>query len=208
MSDTMSGKHLKADGTAGPAEPAEPGVGAQVSGEAQESARLEQPGPDDDTSGAPTPTTATPVNEAASQPERVVCPECGAVAMVSLNRRQSADFCARCDYPLFWTPTEIVRGEGDLDDMALRRLPGTVGRVSVASAACPHCAEANQISAEVCVRCGGPMTVEPTVAAPVVAPPPAPEEPAVLAPMPAWMWATIGLVLALLVWLILYLIGR
>ena len=200
MSETLTGKHLRGDGA--DADASQEAIGADGG-----QVRLEQPGPAGDLSGAETPTTMTPVNEAAATPEHVVCPECGTVAMVSLNRRRSEDFCARCDYPLLWTPTEIVRGEGDGEDLALRRLPGTVGRVAVASAACPHCAEANQLSATTCVRCGGPMQVEQTVVAPVVVAPP-PEEPTPLTPMPAWIWAAVGLTLALLTWLILYLISR
>lgn len=200
MSDTMSGKHLRGDGT-----------DADASAEAIEAdggqIRLEQPGPAEDRSGAETPASATPVNEAAATPEQVVCPECGTVALASLNRRRSEDFCARCDYPLFWTPTEIVRGEGDGEDLALRRLPGTVGRVAVASAACPHCAEANQISAVTCVRCGGSMQIEQTAVVPIVVAPPE-KEPTPLTPIRGWVWAAVGLALALLVWLILYLIAR
>jgi len=138
----------------------------------------------------------------------VTCPECGHPARVTLNRRSATDFCARCDFPLFWIPSQVVledRGIGD----SLRRLPGAVGRQSVGTAACPACSEQNLLGADVCIRCGASM--EPTVLlqAPLVAPPPAPEpEPVVEAePSRDWHWiviasAVVGLViLAIVVYL-------
>ncbi len=148
-----------------------------------------------------------PVLEAARQ--RVVCPECGSVAEVTLNRRESGDFCPRCDYPLFW-----VRGEVLLDrtgaEESLRRLPGTAGRVSVGSATCPTCAEANKVDAVTCLRCGGPMVLP---AAPVVQAPPPPPPPAP-APEPEpergdqWLWVVAGISAALLVVVVLYVLLR
>ena len=89
--------------------------------------------------------------------EQVTCPECGRVAMVTLTRRESVDFCESCDYPLFWTPNRILLDAASLYDDSLRRLPGTVGRVAIASLPCPHCAEPNQVTAVNCVRCGRPL---------------------------------------------------
>lgn len=89
--------------------------------------------------------------------EQITCPECGRVSMVTLTRRESVDFCESCDYPLFWTPNRILLDSSGLYDDSLRRLPGTVGRVSVTSFPCPHCAEPNQVTAIDCVRCGLPL---------------------------------------------------
>ena len=100
--------------------------------------------------------------------EFITCPECGTTASVTLNRRDSVDFCRTCDYPLFWTPSQIVRDPSDSSDESLRRLPGTVGRATVASLACPFCYEPNALSAQTCVRCGKPMhPVAETAPAPV-----------------------------------------
>jgi hypothetical protein len=143
--------------------------------------------PDDDDSvptGVPDPSpdpveTTADVGAAANgsaRTEPVTCPECGTTAEVALARRQASDFCRRCDFPLFWTPQTIQLGDRDTDEATLRRLPGTAGRVTVASVACPHCDEANPLSATLCGRCGLPM---------VVAPPPAPPEPVIVSPPPA-----------------------
>jgi hypothetical protein len=127
-----------------------------------------------------------------------VCPECGTSATVTLNRRDAADFCRNCDFPLFWTPSAILREAGSATaDDSLRRLPGTVGRATLASLACPHCAEPNPLTAQVCVRCGRPMQVEappppPTVYIP---PPPVPVEPEPERGIPWWVWALAGFVI-------------
>ncbi len=111
--------------------------------------------------------------------ESTTCPECGTVADVQLTRRESGDFCAKCDFPLFWTPTTIQLGESATDGATLRRLPGTAGKQTVASTACPHCFEANPITSENCFRCGLSMVVAaPPAPAPIVyTPPPAAAEP-------------------------------
>ena len=85
---------------------------------------------------------------------------------------------------------------------ALRRLPGTVGRATVASVACPHCAEPNTLSAQVCVRCGRSMHVveEPPPPVPVYVPPPPMEpEPEPERAVPWWVWLLLGLGVALLI---------
>jgi hypothetical protein len=124
------------------------------------------------------------------------CPECGTTATVTVNRRESSDFCRVCDYPLFWTPSRVHYDNGARSaDETLRRLPGTVGRATVASLPCPHCAEPNALTAQICVRCGQSMY-------PVAAPPP-PPPPAYIAPPPAvevvpergiawWVWVLLG----------------
>jgi hypothetical protein len=146
----------------------------------------------------PVPAPMTPpVAAPPADSELVTCPECGNTAVVTLNRRQSEDFCRNCDFPLFWTPSEVVLGDRGLTDESLRRMPGTTGRARTASIPCPHCAEPNQVSAQVCVRCGRSMRVE--------APPPAPEPvyvppPTVYIPPPKrtpwWVWAIVGVVVA------------
>jgi hypothetical protein len=128
------------------------------------------------------------------QRSAVVCPECGTPASATLNRRDAQDFCVKCDFPLFWTPTEVIRDGVDGGGESLRRLPGTAGRVTVASVPCPTCAEANPLGAETCLRCGGPMVL---VAAPepVRAPEPAPLPPPVPEPVEAgigWYWWLVG----------------
>ena len=135
--------------------------------------------------------------------EPVTCPECGTTATIALNRRESADFCPNCDFPLFWTPSAVLRADSmRAAEDALRRLPGTVGRATVASVACPHCAEPNTLSAQVCVRCGLPMQVveEPPPPVPVYVPPPPVEpEPEPERTVPWWVWLLLGLGVALLI---------
>jgi ssDNA-binding Zn-finger/Zn-ribbon topoisomerase 1 len=155
---------------------------------------LAGPVPSADEGDAPSTTPPAPEPSApapgVSRQEQVTCPECGTPAPVTLTRRESADFCRRCDFPLFWTPTTIQLGETAAAEESRRRLPGTGGRVTVASAACPHCNEANSLSATVCGRCGLPMVVEERVAE--VAPPPPP--PAVPERRSLWwLWVLLAL---------------
>ena len=154
---------------------------------------------------APPLAVATPTN---APDEQVTCPECGTVAVVALTRRESEDFCRTCDFPLFWTPSKIVLDAGTTAGDSLRRLPGTSGRVTVGSIECPTCAEGNVVTAEVCLRCGGPMVLPPApvvVAAPPP-PPPAPEP----APerTPLWVWILGGSTLLLLLALVLSFVTR
>ncbi len=141
--------------------------------------------------------------------EVVVCPSCHKGREVALNRRHAMDFCPEpgCDFPLFWTPSQIDLGTSDTEADSLRRRPGTDGRVTVASRACPHCDEANPLEAETCLRCGLPMILlaptpppEPVVVAP---PAPAPVEPR---RTPLWVWIVLALTtlvaLGLIVWAI------
>ncbi len=169
--------------------------------------------PATDTSSALTSAPRTePPPSAASVPitqrrESITCPECGTVSNVQLTRRESGDFCAKCDFPLFWTPATIQLGEGATDGATLRRLPGTGGKQTVASTPCPHCREANSITANTCVRCHLPMVV----AAP---PPPAPVYVAPPPPMPApkktpwlliaFLGVTAVVFVALVVWFVFF----
>jgi hypothetical protein len=136
--------------------------------------------------------------------EFVTCPECGTTAMVNLRKRESADFCRNCDYPLFWTPSQVLLTRLDVSDDSLRRLPGTTGRAMTASVACPHCAEPNPVAAEICVRCGLSMRVR------AEAPPPPPRQPVYIPPpepvyvepkkrVPWWVWVIIGVTFSALI---------
>jgi hypothetical protein len=135
--------------------------------------------------------------------ETVTCPECGTIAQVTLNRRESIDFCRNCDYPLFWTPSKVMRDASGTSEESLRRLPGQAGRATIASLPCPFCYEPNALSAQTCIRCQRPMH---PVEAP---PPPAPiyiaPEPVVVEPVKKvawWVWALLGLGAAALIVLI------
>jgi len=46
--------------------------------------------------------------------EAVTCPECGAMQQVALSRREANDFCRNCDFPLFWTPALVIRGDQNM----------------------------------------------------------------------------------------------
>lgn len=130
----------------------------------------------------------------------VSCPECGAVATITVNRRESHDFCAACDFPLFWTPNQVVIGDADLQaHAALRRLPGTAGRTTVGNLSCPHCAEANPLSGVLCLRCSGDL--RPVAAVPVAPPEPEPVPEPVAEPtgISSWWWVLGGATLALLI---------
>jgi len=150
----------------------------------------------------------------ASAAELLTCPECGSVAMVTVNRRDAHDFCRNCDYPLFWVPSRVVLAPSTGPaDQSLRRLPGTVGRATIASLTCPHCAEPNAVSAVNCVRCGQllrPVAVAPPPE-PVYVAPPAPDPVVDVVPdrrIPWWVWALVCVVLAGLVALVTILLLR
>jgi hypothetical protein len=177
---------------------------------------LADPLPDPATAASPAqpahdPVSLRPAPEAAAPPaerrtESVTCPECGTRADVTVTRRDAVDFCNRCDFPLFWTPSTIQLGDRETAEATLRRLPGTAGRVTVASVPCPHCDEANLLTATTCGRCGRPMVLEEAPAPVVVAPPPPPPAPA---PEPRslwWLWLLLGLsgvlLAALVVWFV------
>jgi hypothetical protein len=129
--------------------------------------------------------------------EVLSCPECGAMQQVSVSRRDASDFCRSCDYPLFWTPARVQRDRDDAaNDLSLRRLPGTVGRATIASLRCPHCFEPNAVTAQTCVRCGLPMVLVDQPPPPMVYVPPPPPPPVEYLPEKGvgwWVWALIGL---------------
>jgi len=112
---------------------------------------------------------------------------------VDPTRRDATDFCPHCDFPLFWAKDRIpIGGPADAGDDSLRRLPGALGRVVIASVPCPHCNELNLPSAAYCVRCG--LSMQPAPVPPPPPPPPAPmRAPAPPPPPPAeperlWIW--------------------
>lgn len=150
-----------------------------------------------------------PPSDPAESMETVTCPECGRATAIAVHRRDSASFCPSCDFPLFWAPTRVVLdAEGRAADDSLRRLPGTAGRATVASLTCPHCAEQNQISASVCLRCGRSLHPEPVYVAPAPVPVPVPE-PVVVEPEPerrswGWLWIVALIVAIILVGVIVW----
>lgn len=131
--------------------------------------------PDGDTGLPPAPMPAeTPVMPAPEPPSaraEAACPSCGTVGVADFARRDAGDFCAVCDYPLFWSRDRVVLPSNDApDDSGLRRLPGTAGRAALASLLCPTCAEPNPATGVTCVRCGSDLHPKPVVAPVVEAP--------------------------------------
>ncbi len=106
----------------------------------------------------------------------ITCPACGTVSQFQEVGRDAGAFCPACDYPLFWARGDRRQGNEDGESqVGLRRLPGTVGRVSEATLDCPVCAEPNLLTASVCVRCGA--LLHPAPPEPEVDPLPPPPEP-------------------------------
>lgn len=142
----------------------------------------------------------------------VTCPTCGTVSYFEELGRDAGAFCRVCDYPLFWVRSVRLAGDDSrLGDTGLRRLPGTAGRVAVATLDCPTCTEPNPVTAVICIRCGELMNPEPATERVIVVPPPPPPPP-VLEPEPVakrriWPWvllivaflAGLGLLIGLLV---------
>lgn len=128
---------------------------------------------------------------AAPTPTDITCPSCGTVSYFTELGRDAGGFCRECDFPLFWARVgrpQVEQGPGG--DAGLRRLPGTAGRVALATIDCPVCTEPNPVAAAICIRCGSELRPAPVVAAPapppVVMPAPEPVSPE---PAPAiWPW--------------------
>ena len=119
----------------------------------------------------------------------IVCPECGLVTSLTAIRRAADEFCAHCDYPLFWAPTALPLVTGSTpSDATLRRLPGAGGRMMIGTLVCPQCGELNPMSETHCIRDGFPLhpepepEPEPVPEAPPPPPPPPPPEPR------SWWW--------------------
>jgi len=157
----------------------------------------------------PSNAAAPPARVTSSQhhPVAITCPECSASAMVELTRRDALDFCPRCDFPLFWARDQVVFSDPvDSNDDALRRLPGTLGRVVIASTPCPHCNEPNLPTATLCVRCGLTLqaSAPPAPPRPRQAPVPEPSmEPLEDAPNHWWIWLLVLLTLLLVAGIVL-----
>jgi hypothetical protein len=156
----------------------------------------------------PNPSAATArVVSTQHHPVALTCPECSASAMVEFTRRDALDFCQRCDFPLFWARDQVVIGDPvDSNDDALRRLPGTLGRVAIASAPCPHCNEPNLPTARLCVRCGLSMQAGAPPAPPRPRQAPLPEPP--MQPLDDesrrwWIWLLVLLTMVLVAGIIL-----
>lgn len=139
----------------------------------------------------------------------VACPACGTVSHFQELGRDAAAFCRVCDYPLFWARGPVAPGAvGEQGGDGLRRLPGTAGRVQLATIDCPACTEPNPVSATICIRCGSDLRpvptapVEPVVAAPAPPPPPPPPPPARRVIWP-WILLAVLAVAAVVVLLIL-----
>ena len=125
----------------------------------------------------------------------VTCPGCGTVRHMDQFRRDSSEFCGVCDYPLFWVRTTAFGDtSGDRDgDAGLRRLPGTAGRVAVASLVCPSCTEPNLVTAVNCIRCGADLHPKPVAPPPPPPPEPEPEpEPVVEVHRRWWPWVLLA----------------
>jgi ribosomal protein L40E len=135
----------------------------------------------------------------------LTCPGCGSTTEIARFDKAADEFCATCDYPLFWAvgPDVMAYANGEPADTTLKRLPGAAGRRSMASAACPTCSELNPLDAETCLRCGGPMMLPEPEPEPEPPPPPPPEPEPEPEPEPtAWIWWVLlgmGLLLTLLV---------
>ncbi len=141
----------------------------------------------------PPPAAAFPDPRVAAATDVVTCPECGQLATVNMARRSADDFCRNCDFPLFWAKGTVIAPEGEETGASLRRLPGTVGRAATAALICPHCAEPNAPTAEICVRCAlalHPVDIpEPVpVPEPIISFEPEPEPEPEPAPKFDWWW--------------------
>ena len=140
----------------------------------------------------------------------ISCPSCGTVSHFEELGRDASAFCRVCDFPLFWarTPRGEAMSEGQGEE-GLRRLPGTAGRVALATIDCPVCTEPNPIAASICIRCGSELRPSPTVAVPVTMPEPPPPAPAPPPPpkRKIWPWILLAVlaVAAVVVLLILLL---
>ena len=106
----------------------------------------------------------------ARAPGELICPSCGHTATVDPARRDARDFCASCDYPLFWAVDRPAPTPADVSDSGLRRLPGTAGRAALAALQCWSCTERNDPHATTCSRCGADL--HPVAAAPEPEPEP------------------------------------
>lgn len=76
----------------------------------------------------------------------ISCPRCARQTTLSTPMQRSADeFCAECDFPLFWAPASdrAESGSGELRDT--ERLP---------DASCARCGMDNPVGSRFCNVCG------------------------------------------------------
>jgi hypothetical protein len=140
----------------------------------------------------------------------ITCPTCGTISYFEELDRNAEAFCRVCDFPLFWArATRLAGADDDAGGGGLRRLPGTAGRVAIATLACPVCTEPNPITGVVCIRCGSDLhPAPPTV---VIPPPPPPPEPEPV-PLPPprrviWPWILLGVLAVIAVVLLIVLLA-
>ncbi|MCU4186052.1 hypothetical protein K6U06_16910 [Acidiferrimicrobium sp. IK] len=139
----------------------------------------------------------------------ITCPTCGTVSHFEEMGRDAASFCRTCDYPLFWARSAQLAATGAGGDAGLRRLPGTAGRMAVATLECPACTEPNLVTAAICIRCGADLHPAPVIQAPpppeptvTYMPPPPPPPPAKRVIWP-WVLLVLGLVIGLVLLVVL-----
>ena len=159
--------------------------------------------------------------------DTIACPSCAKVNPAPSESPESGEFCVRCDYPLFWTPTNGARLATPTDnELARRRLPGERGLLVVGTIGCPTCGENNPVpggaatlSNTNCFRCGKPLVLGPIYVPSTRLPPPVDiraDEPTVrvvpvavthVPPRPWWKpfpWILLLLLLLLLLVLLLW----
>jgi hypothetical protein len=139
---------------------------------------------------------------------KTTCPTCGTVSYLEELNREADAFCRVCDYPLFWSRGERVLGGGEGGSVGLRRLPGTAGRVDVATIDCPACQEPNPVARSICIRCGAELRPAPPPPPPPPLPPPPPPRPLpqpepVVVPERSWVWLWVLLGVAAVVAIVL-----
>lgn len=135
----------------------------------------------------------------------IVCPECGTRTELPAIRRSADEFCAHCDYPLFWVQSAlVVTSPGGNSDATLRRLPGAGGRHRVGSKVCPECGELNPLGETHCLRCRADLDPKPPEPVVEVIPEPEPPPPPPPLPeperhIPLWWWLlAVGLTVVLI----------
>jgi hypothetical protein len=126
----------------------------------------------------------------------IICPECGLVSSLPSIRRASTEFCAHCDFPLFWAPTAAPMAmESTSSDTTLRRLPGAGGRQMIGTRVCPVCGELNSIAEQFCTRCSSDMDPLPEIVPEPVEEIPPPPPPAPVPQKRNWIpWIVFALV--------------
>jgi len=119
----------------------------------------------------------------------ITCPECGQSTHLVAVRRDAAEFCSHCDFPLFWAASSIpAMSPGGNSDTTLRRLPGAGGRRRVGSKVCPECSELNPMGETHCIRCTSALDPKPVAPPPPAPLPPAPAPVLIVTPEPGTRW--------------------